>query len=166
MKNILILTIVLLSLFACSDGSTKTKTVEKSEQGPVATTPVNNNDTVTITAMGANMSDMKFDIKTLKVPANKEITIALVNESTDATMPHNVVFIEQGTANDVGQAGLKFSEQGYVNPEDENVIANSPVVQINETAYFSFTTPAAGDYEFICSYPGHWGRMKGKFITE
>ena len=131
-----------------------------------ATTPVNTNDTIVVTALGANMSEMKFDVKSIKVPANKEITFALVNESTDATMPHNIVFIQAGTANDVGQAGYKFLENAYVAPDDKNVIAHSPLAQINETVYFSFTTPNAGEYEFICSYPGHWGMMKGKFVTE
>ena len=165
MKYILILTLAISSLWACSDSSQK-KDTKETEAAPVATTPINNNDTIVIKAMGANMNEIRYDIKTLKVPADKEITIALVNESTDASMPHNIVFIEQGTATDVGNAGYKFPDNGFVDASDKNVIASSPLVQINETAYFSFTTPSAGDYEFICSYPGHWGRMKGKFIAE
>jgi azurin len=109
---------------------------------------------------------MRFDTKMIKVSAHKLLTIGLINKSTDATMPHNIVFIQSGMANDVGQSGLNFKENAYVNPENKNVIAHSPLVQINETAFFSFTTPAAGNYEFICSYPGHWGMMKGKFITQ
>ena len=119
-----------------------------------------------LSGQGANMSEMRFDTKSIKVPAGKELTVALENQSTDATMPHNIAFIQEGTANEVGQGGLSFKENGYVNPDDKNVIAHSPVVQIGETKYFTFTTPAAGDYAFICSYPGHWGMMKGKFITE
>jgi azurin len=53
-----------------------------------------------------------------------------------------------------------------VNPEDKRVIAYSALALMGETVYFTFTTPTAGEYEFICSYPGHWGRMKGKFVTE
>ncbi|MEM6771051.1 MAG: plastocyanin/azurin family copper-binding protein, partial [Bacteroidota bacterium] len=26
--------------------------------------------------------------------------------------------------------------------------------------------PAAGEYDFICTFPGHYGVMKGKFIVE
>ena len=164
------LSILSISLIACGGGNKDTgfdtETEELSTTPAVATTPLNESDTIRIVALGANMSEMKFDIKSLKVPANKKLTIALVNESTDATMPHNIVFIQEGTANAVGQSGLKYKENAYVNPEDENVIAHSLLVQIGETAYFTFTTPAAGDYQFICSYPGHWGMMKGKFVTE
>lgn len=155
-----------MSLWACSGSSNESHSQTETTAAPVATTPINENDTIEIIASGANMTEMRFNIKTLKVPANKILTIALVNESTDATMPHNIVFVQPGTANDVGQAGYKFEDNGYVNPDDINVIASSPVVQINETVYFQFTTPDVGEYEFICSYPGHWGRMKGNFITE
>ena len=109
---------------------------------------------------------MRFDIATLAVPANKQITIALENVGTDPTMPHNMVIVEQGTGADVGQDGLKFKDNSYVNPEDKRVIAYSALAPMGETVYFTFTTPTAGEYEFICSYPGHWGRMKGKFVTE
>jgi azurin len=169
MKYILI-SILAITLIACGGGQKDTgfdtDTEELSSEPVKATSPVDESDTIRIVALGANMTEMKFDTKSIKVPAGKEITILLVNESTDATMPHNIVFIEEGTANEVGQGGVTFKDNGYINPEDENVIAHSPLVQIGETAYFTFTTPAAGDYEFICSYPGHWGMMKGKFVTE
>ncbi len=166
----IIISILAITLVACGGGQKDTGFDTDNEElssAPVkATTPVDESDTIRIVALGANMSEMKFDTKSIKVPANKEITVLLVNESTDATMPHNIVFIQEGTANEVGQGGVKFKDNAYINPEDQNVLAHSPLVQIGETAYFTFTTPAAGDYEFICSYPGHWGKMKGKFVTE
>lgn len=166
MRNILI-AIAILGTIGCSQSTDKKGFDDK----PLDTTPVraevkvDDSDTIVLVGSGATMSEMKFDKKTIAVPADKEITIALVNESTDASMPHNVVIINEGTANDVGQAGLKFKDNGYVNPEDSNVIAHSEVAQMGETVYLTFTTPSAGDYEFICSYPGHWGLMKGKFLT-
>ena len=35
-----------------------------------------------------------------------------------------------------------------------------------QTTSITFTAPAAGTYDFICSFPGHSGLMKGKFIVE
>ena len=170
MTNCIILSILAVSLIACSGGQkngfSSADNRELSTKPLTATIPVNLEDTIYVVATGSNMSEMRFDTKRLKVPVGKELTIALENQSTDATMPHNIVFIQEGTANDVGQGGLKFKENGYVNPDDKNVIAHSPVVQIGETKYFTFTTPTTGEYEFICSYPGHWGMMKGKFVTE
>ena len=97
------------------------------------------------------MSEMKFNKKVIRVPANKNITIALTNESSDATMPHNIVIIKKGFANDVGQAGLRHKGNAYVKPNDQNVIANSPLAQIGETVYFSFKTPVFLNPNFLCN---------------
>lgn len=136
------------------------------ETQPKAQSKMITSDTLKIEASGATMSEMRFNKKVIRVPSNKILTIGLINRSTDATMPHNLVIIEPETANSVGQNGLKYKKNAYVNPKDKNVIAHSPLAQIGETVYFTFKTPAPGNYEFICSYPGHWGLMKGKFIIE
>ena len=165
MKYIFILVSGLL-IMSCGSSESEQNQKSNTEVVPVATSPVLQEDTIYVKALGANMSEMKFNIKAIRVPANKDLTIALINESTDATMPHNIVIIDKGTANNVGQDGYKFKDNSYINPKNKNVIAYSPLAPIGKTVYFTFTTPAAGDYEFICSYPGHWGMMKGKFITK
>ncbi len=161
---------LLLSLWACSgsqkDGFSEENEKELSTAPAKIMIPLDERDTIRVIATGETMSEMRFDLKNIKVPAGKKLTIALENQSTDATMPHNIVIIREGKGNEVGQAGLAYKENHYVKPNDENVLAHSPLVQIGETEYFTFTTPAAGDYSFICSYPGHWGLMKGAFITE
>ena len=35
-----------------------------------------------------------------------------------------------------------------------------------ETDVIEFPAPEKGTYEFLCSFPGHYGMMKGKFIVE
>lgn len=164
-----IVAIITASLFSCtnsSDGFDKNQNNNTPPASIEANAPVDTRDTITVIATGADMSEMRFDTKLIKVPEQKEITIALVNESTDATMPHNFVVIKDGTANEVGQAGYKHLDNAYVTPQDKNVLGHTPLAQINETVYLTFTTPIAGEYQFICSYPGHWGMMKGSFITE
>jgi len=160
----LVFIIFCLSIIAC--GSHSDSSFDDDINSSRAQTVMITSDTIYITASGENMSEMKFDKKVIRVPANKAITIALINKSSDATMPHNLVIIKKGSANQVGQGGYKYKENAYVNPTDTNVIAHSPLVQIGETEYFSFITPSIGTYEFICSYPGHWSLMKGEFITE
>ena len=162
-KNTLILATLLI--WGCTSAPSNKQENTQAATPLVAEGPVDQSDTITVIASGADMSEMTFDIKAIRVPANKTLTIALKNESTDATMPHNLVIVQEGKANDVGQAGVRYKENSYVKPNDPNVIAHSPLAQINQTVYFTFTTPTAGDYAFICSYPGHWGMMKGKFLT-
>ena len=163
------LSLLIIVFFAIGCGNNTKSGFENEEpisSAPIAKSKIITTDTLYIVAMGKNMSEMKFNKKVIRVPSEKNITVALTNESTDATMPHNIVFIQKGYANDVGQGGLSHKNNAYVNPNDENVIAHSGLTQIGETTYFSFKTPKPGNYEFICSYPGHWGLMKGEFITE
>ena len=35
-----------------------------------------------------------------------------------------------------------------------------------EETTVTFDAPAKGTYDFICSFPGHYALMKGKFIVE
>ncbi len=162
MRLIPIITLTLL-VFAC--------TSPKEDKSTQETEPINKsqtfetNDTLHVIASGDLMSDIKFSVDTIIVQSDKSLTISLENQSTMEAMPHNLVIIKSGTANDVGQGGLKFKDNGYVNPEDANVIAHSPLAQIGETVLFSFHAPAPGNYEFICSFPGHWGLMKGVLIV-
>ncbi len=171
MKNYLLLLIWLPLITAC--GGPKNDTNQQTTDANIESTPAltiassyATKDTLTIVASGMTMAEIAFDKAEIKLPANQEITIALKNESTDISMPHNFVVIKTGTANDVGQNGVQFKENGFINPADKNVLVHSPLAEANTTVYLSFKTPAVGEYEFICSYPGHWGLMKGKFITE
>lgn len=170
MRNLLLISVILL-VIACSDSNNDTSntTIEQiTESTPKITIASSfaTEDTLIIVASGITMADIKFDKSEIKLPASKKVTIALKNESDDLSMPHNFVVIQKGKANEVGQNGVSFKENGYINPTDHNVIVHSPLAAANSTVYFSFTTPASGEYEFICSYPGHWGLMKGNFITQ
>ena len=147
MKKYSALIIITTSIFSCTNNSNGFEKNQDKIYEPAsleASTPVDTRDTITVIASGANMSEMQFDTKLIKVPAQKQITIKLVNESTDATMPHNLVVIKNGTANEVGQAGYKYLDNAYVSPQDKNVFGHTPLAQINETVYLTFITPNAG----------------------
>ena len=165
MKNWIIILITVFTI-ACSSNENQSDTAKTEEVVTNIAQSFSTEDTIKVVASGETMAEIKFDKKVIRVPENKEITIALTNESTDATMPHNMVIINAGTEDAVGQNGISYKNNSFVNPDDENVIAHSDLAQIGTTVYFSFTTPTAGEYEFICSYPGHWGLMKGSFITK
>lgn len=165
------LSIVALVIFmaACSQPKNQTESSNQSSEAaemPETTTDGVATDTIRIAGSGNTMAEIKFSKSQIIVAPKTMITVALTNNSTNASMPHNIVFIEKGKGNDVGQAGVMHKDNGYVKPNDINVIAHSKVANIGETVYVTFETPASGEYEFICSYPGHWSLMKGDFIVE
>ena len=47
-----------------------------------------------------------------------------------------------------------------------NVIAYTDLVGGGQTTSVEFNAPDAGTYDFLCSFPGHYAIMKGKFIVE
>jgi len=82
-------------------------------------------------------------------------------------MGHNVVVIYPD--DDVFDFGADVGEHGgglhddYV-PESlrDRVVAFTPIAGGGETVVVEFQAPnEAGDYPFLCSFPGHFGQMNG-----
>ena len=53
--------------------------------------------------------------------------------------------------------------KGYIpDASKDDIIANTKLVMPNGTETIEFTAPAeAGDYPYMCTFPGHWLLMKG-----
>lgn len=112
---------------------------------------------------------MKFNLD--KISINKtacpEFTVELkhVGKLAAAAMGHNVVITKkedmEGVAKDGAGAGLASN---YVKEGDERVIAYTKIIGGGESTEVTFPTKdlaAGGEYEFFCSFPGHYSIMKG-----
>lgn len=82
-------------------------------------------------------------------------------------MPHNVVIVKQCSVERVGEAADAMArltdgfEKNFV-PNSPDVLFATPLVNSGKSFRLSFKAPAsAGDYPFICSFPGHWRVMQG-----
>jgi azurin len=107
---------------------------------------------------------MMFDLHYFTVQAGKPVQIVLDN--TD-NMPHNLVITTPGAVTQVGmQAGTMTAPddpkaKAFI-PEMPQVLESTPLVQPGESVTLSFTAPAKpGNYNFLCTYPGHWIKMYG-----
>ena len=49
---------------------------------------------------------------------------------------------------------------------EAQIVAHTKMLGGGESDVITFTAPAAGEYEFLCSFPGHFAMMKGKFIVK
>jgi len=75
---------------------------------------------------------------------------------------HNWVLILPHTFDAVTQAALAAgAENGWVPPGDRRILAATRLCGRGQTAMVEFIAPAAGDYPFICTYPGHAESMWG-----
>ena len=105
---------------------------------------------------------LKFDIEQIQVPAGSKVKLVFNNNDD---MLHNLVIVNPGKGNDVGKLamdmGLSGSQQAYV-PASKDVLFNTCLLQPETSQTIYFTAPAtAGDYTYVCSFPGHYAVMKG-----
>lgn len=110
---------------------------------------------------------MKFDKAELRVKAGSSVTLTLTHtgKMKKEAMGHNFVLLKKGTdINAFGAKAMKAKDTDYV-PAGE-ALANTKVLGGGETDTITFKAPEKGTYDFICSFPGHFAIMKGKFIVE
>ena len=114
---------------------------------------------------------MKFDIKEIKI--NKascpEFTVEIdhVGKLPAAAMGHNVVIAKTADVDAVAKEGAAATSS--VNDGDTRVIAHTKVGGCGEKDSVTFKTDvleAGGDYDFFCSFPGHYAVMRGKVVVE
>jgi len=92
------------------------------------------------------------------------VEIVLIN---DDAMPHNLVVVSPGAVEEIGKAADKMTPepdaQGRVNiPDSPKVLHATRMVEPGQQAKLSFTAPEEpGDYQYLCTFPGHWMRMVG-----
>lgn len=121
---------------------------------------------VTLLAQGNSMSDMQYDKKEIHVSSGSTVKMEFINEGTDEAMLHNFVLIEEGTADTVAHAGLAAGPDKNYIPAMTQVLVSSKVLKPKEKTELTFPAPEKGTYDFICTYPGHYMKMRGKFIVE
>lgn len=123
-------------------------------------------DSIFLYAEGTTMQDMKFRPDDLTIESGKTYQLVLINTGDNEAMMHNMVVVEKGTGDEVGQNGIEHKDNGYVMPNDINVIYQSPLVKFGQTNITPLKIDESGDHDFICSYPGHWGQMNGTIEVE
>jgi azurin len=114
--------------------------------------------------------NMRFDKELFRIRAGKKIRLIFHNAGTKspATMAHNVVILKPGIdlADFADVARNAKAEQYVPSSLDSLVIAHTRLVGGGESDEVEFTISRAGVYDFICSFPGHWGTMQGKIVAE
>ena len=112
---------------------------------------------------------MRFDTPRLVVEPGKQFEIILENPDF---MPHNLVVVKPGQREKVGNAaaGMKPEDldgrgRAYV-PKGPDVIAATKLLEAGERTRLTMTAPnEEGDYEYVCTYPGHWMVMWGQLVV-
>jgi azurin len=114
--------------------------------------------------------NMRFDKELFRVRAGKKISLIFKNTGAKsaASMTHNVVILKNGVdiADFADIAHNAKNEQYVPSSLDSLVIAHTRLVGGGDSDQVEFIIPKPGVYDFICSFPGHWGTMQGKIVAE
>jgi azurin len=110
------------------------------------------------------VNEMKYDVTEFVVQAGKPVE--LVFENTDF-MQHNLVIVSPGTKEKVGMEADQLAmdpqgaEMNYV-PDMPEVLYATAIIDPENKVVLKFKAPdKAGNYPFICTFPGHWRIMQG-----
>ena len=105
-----------------------------------------------------------FDIETLSANSGDEVTLTFSNPST--VQSHNFVIVQNGTKDAVAADGTGAGpDNDWIEPGDSRVIANTILIGPGGEAEVTFTAPAPGTYQFVCTFPGHNSTMFGDFVV-
>ena len=87
-------------------------------------------------------------------------------------MGHNLVLLKKEfSVLYLGKRGYGCSGANATNPlpdsVKEDVIASTKLLGPGESDTVSFTAPAdPGDYEYVCTFPGHFAMMRGTMTVK
>jgi azurin len=112
---------------------------------------------------------MRYDTPRVVVEAGKPFEIRIEN---DDFMPHNLVIVKPGKREKVGleSANMKpdqLDKKGrpYV-PKTSDILNATTLLNPGQKAALKLTAPEKeGDYEYVCTFPGHYQNMWGQLIV-
>lgn len=166
------LLITVLSFFVLNCGGEDKKEEKKSVKiQSKSSTPATtgSEDMATLTITGNDL--MQFNKETLTAKAGEKVKLTLthVGKLDKQVMGHNVVILTQdANPEDFAAAAATARENDYI-PADmtDKIIAHTQMIGGGQSTSVEFTAPTEpGTYEFLCSFPGHFQMMRGKFIVE
>jgi len=124
-------------------------------------------ETVTISAFDT----MKYSVNTIEAHPGQKVTVVLKNEGTlpKEAMGHNWVLLKAGVdPQSYANAAVNAKAEGF-QPKAlaDKVIATIHVLGPKESGTVTFTAPAPGTYNYLCSFPAHCQvGMKGVLVVK
>ena len=161
MKNLITLFSLILLVISCGNEPKKEKfsyervKVEEKTETNSNLLVLNSND------------QMLFDKSVLKAKAGEEVNLLLnhTGQIGKEFMGHNFVLLKNGVdVDDFAQAAMLAKENEYI-PDGDETVVYTKLIGGGESDTITFTAPERGSYVYICTFPGHYGLMRGKFIV-
>jgi len=121
---------------------------------------------VTIKPDAAN--PLAYDTKTISAKAGQKIKLTFTNTHPTLPQPHNIVIGKLGTKDkmmSIAMGAMTLVDKGYI-PDSPDILAHTKLLQPGSSETIEFTVPAAGEYPFFCTFPGHVAIMNGTLTAQ
>ncbi|MEM9015489.1 MAG: PVC-type heme-binding CxxCH protein [Verrucomicrobiota bacterium] len=110
------------------------------------------------------VEQLRYDVKEISAKAGQRMRILFNNPDA---LPHNIVVVKPGTADAVANAAIAMGADGFAAqfiPESDDIIAHTDMIDGQTSTTLNFDVPQEpGDYQFVCTFPGHALIMRGSF---
>ena len=104
--------------------------------------------------------DMKFSLANIAAKRGEQLRVRLVAKGAmpKIAMAHNFVLLNKGVSQvDFVTAAMQARATDFVPAGSKDVLAHTGLAGAGETVEVTFKVPAAaGDYPYVCSFPGHF----------
>jgi len=112
---------------------------------------------------------MKFDTRKITVKSGKivKLTLKHIGQLDVQVMGHNFVLLKRKVnLIEFANKAATARDNQYIPVGSDEVIVYTDMIGGGEETTIEFLPPEPGVYDFLCSFPGHYAMMKGKFIVE
>ena len=128
-----------------------------------APAPVGGGDSATLD-IDVKGDALQFSVADMVATAGGDVSVTFTNSSS--VNFHNWALVENGTKDAVAADGTGAGpDNNWLPVDDSRVIGNTMVLKPGQSDTATFTAPAAGTYQFVCTFPGHNSTMFGDFIV-
>ncbi len=114
---------------------------------------------------------LAYDTKEFKVKAGQKVKLTFNNTHPAVPQPHNIVIAKPGTKDKLLGLAMAMAAapdgmaKGFI-PDSTDILFKTKLLQPNTSEVIEFTAPAAGDYPYLCTFPGHGMLMNGIMKVE
>tara|TARA_B100000902_G_scaffold260114_1_gene246343 strand:- start:762 stop:1235 length:474 start_codon:yes stop_codon:yes gene_type:complete len=157
MKKILF--VLILFSVSCNDQNASKKKLSSKVENPISNE---------IEIKLSSTDNMLFDKNIIYVNSRQKVTLTLehTGKMDKKIMGHNFVLLKKDV--DVvsfATRAMVARDSEYI-PEGNETIAYTKLIGGGESDTIVFEAPEKGSYTYICSFPGHYGVMKGILIVK
>lgn len=154
-----------ISLISCNSNSDKKQ--EETQESSKSEEELAKQDIIQISLESNDR--MQFDKNKIVVYEGQTVQLKLIHTGSmpKTSMGHNFVLLDQSISiSAYSKKALSEKNNDYVVNDPAYTLAHTKMLGGGESDEITFKAPKKGEYDFICSFPGHYSNMKGKFIVK